>query len=48
MTDVEDLHKWMVDHISAFPLFQRLSEEEYADDPVVPKLLDSSEVRCVQ
>lgn len=43
ITDVEDLHKWMVEHLEAHPLFQRLSEEELQKDPVVPMLYDSTE-----
>lgn len=29
VTDVEDLHLWMVKHFEEFPLFKRLTEEEY-------------------
>ena len=29
MTDVEDLHKWMVSHFEQFPLFQRVLEDDY-------------------
>ncbi len=28
ITDVLDLHEWMVSHLQAHPLFQRLSQEE--------------------
>jgi len=28
ITDVPDLHTWMVSHLAAFPLFKRLTEEE--------------------
>lgn len=28
MTDVEDLHKWIVKHMEEHPLFERLSSEE--------------------
>ena len=28
ITDVFDLHEWMVSHLQAHPLFQRLSQEE--------------------
>jgi len=28
MTDVEDLHKWIVAHMEEHPLYERLSEEE--------------------
>ena len=40
-TDVEELHHWMVDHFTAFPLFQRLESEE--GDPVIPLLSHSTE-----
>jgi len=43
VTDVEDLHVWMKTHFVKFPLFEQVKEEEYANDPIVPKLLDSSE-----
>ncbi|KAH7723170.1 tRNA (guanine-N(7)-)-methyltransferase [Aphelenchoides avenae] len=43
ITDVEELHHWMVQHISEHPLFQRLTEEEMQKDPVVPLLYDSTE-----
>lgn len=42
-TDVEDLHHWMVEHISEFPLFEALSVEEQDSDPVVPLLRDCTE-----
>ena len=38
-TDVEELHRWMVDHFTMFPLFQRLTDE----DPVVPLLSQCTE-----
>jgi tRNA G46 methylase TrmB len=28
ITDVKDLHEWMVEHISDHPLFERVSEDE--------------------
>lgn len=28
ITDVHDLHLWMVKHLSAHPLFQRIPDEE--------------------
>ena len=43
VTDVQDLHEWMVEHLTAFPLFQRLSSEEESCDEVVPLLTDSTE-----
>ena len=42
-TDVEELHQWMVEHLTAFPLFQALSEEEVLRDPIIPLLTDSTE-----
>lgn len=33
MTDVLDLHEWMVTHISEHPLFERLSDEELVSFP---------------
>merc|ERR1712098_242581 len=38
VTDVEDLFEWMTSHLSAHPLFLRLSGEDESCDPVVPKL----------
>ncbi|KAF1814339.1 guanine-N(7)--methyltransferase, partial [Eremomyces bilateralis CBS 781.70] len=35
ITDVEDLHRWMVDGFSANPLFRRLGEEELEGDECV-------------
>ncbi|XP_067655230.1 tRNA (guanine-N(7)-)-methyltransferase-like [Haliotis asinina] len=43
ITDVKDLHDWMVEHFEAFPLFQRVSEEELKEDIVVDKLFNSTE-----
>lgn len=43
ITDVKDLHDWMVKHLSEHRLFERLTEEELAKDPVVPLLASSSE-----
>lgn len=28
MTDVKDLHDWMVEHFEDHPLFQRLSDDD--------------------
>lgn len=42
-TDVEELHQWMVSRLSAFPLFEQLSDEEQSLDPVVPLLASSTE-----
>jgi tRNA (guanine-N7-)-methyltransferase len=35
ITDVEDLHEWMVHHLDAHPSFERVSEEEQEADPCV-------------
>ncbi|KAI0907801.1 putative methyltransferase-domain-containing protein [Ustulina deusta] len=35
ITDVEDLHHWMVRHLEAHPSFERISEEEQEADPCV-------------
>ncbi|KAH8666666.1 guanine-N(7)--methyltransferase [Xylariales sp. PMI_506] len=35
ITDVEDLHEWMVHHFNAHPSFERVSEEEQEADPCV-------------
>ena len=35
ITDVEDLHLWMVQHLSAFPLFERINDEDLKNDIVV-------------
>ena len=43
VTDVKDLHEWMFKHFKEFPLFEQVTEDEYKDDPIVPKLFASSE-----
>lgn len=43
ITDVEELHTWMVKHLNEHPLFERLNEEEMKNDPVVELLYDSTE-----
>eukprot|EP01117_Protostelium_nocturnum_P019108 TRINITY_DN8190_c0_g2_i2.p1 TRINITY_DN8190_c0_g2~~TRINITY_DN8190_c0_g2_i2.p1 ORF type:complete len:155 (-),score=62.38 TRINITY_DN8190_c0_g2_i2:38-502(-) len=43
ISDVEDLHQWMDRHFSEHPLFEKLTEEELASDPVVPLVIASSE-----
>ncbi|KAH9907478.1 PXA domain-containing protein [Xylariomycetidae sp. FL2044] len=35
ITDVEDLHNWMVQHLEDHPSFRRLTEEEQEADPCV-------------
>ena len=43
ITDVHDLHEWMVSHLEDHPLFERLTEDELKADPVVEKLYESTE-----
>ncbi|KAL1920918.1 uncharacterized protein VTP21DRAFT_11553 [Calcarisporiella thermophila] len=43
ITDVKDLHEWMVKHLDGHPLFERLTDEECENDPVVPYVRTSTE-----
>lgn len=43
ITDVKELHEWMVKHLNEHPLFRQISEEQLASDPVIEKIYDSSE-----
>jgi len=43
ITDVIELYEWMNKHLSEFPLFEKVSEEELKNDPVVPLVTNSSE-----
>lgn len=43
ITDVKDLHDWMVEHFEKFPLFKRMQDEELKSDQVVKKLYTSTE-----
>ncbi|CAL8083066.1 unnamed protein product [Orchesella dallaii] len=43
VTDVKDLHEWMVNHFVEHPLFEPLNDEETAADVVASKILDSTE-----
>ncbi|XP_072017930.1 tRNA (guanine-N(7)-)-methyltransferase-like [Amphiura filiformis] len=43
ITDVKEVHDWMVKHFNEHPLFSRLTDEEMAADPVVNKLYESTE-----
>lgn len=43
ITDVKDLHDWMVSHFDQFPLFERITDDELDNDPVVSKLYESTE-----
>jgi tRNA (guanine-N7-)-methyltransferase len=42
-TDVEDLHKWMVEHLTAHPLFERAPDCEDMNDPVVKAVMTGTE-----
>ncbi|CAH0406437.1 unnamed protein product [Chilo suppressalis] len=43
ITDVKDLHEWMVVHFEEHPLFERLSKGELESDPIIEKLYESTE-----
>ncbi|KAG8990192.1 tRNA (guanine-N(7)-)-methyltransferase (tRNA(m7G46)-methyltransferase) [Tulasnella sp. 427] len=43
ITDVEGLHLWMVQHLDAFPLFQRIPDDDLTDDPVVEHVRNATE-----
>jgi len=43
ITDVLDLHQWMVMHLEQHPLFERVSEEDLVDDQAVPALYETDE-----
>lgn len=43
ITDVEDLHKWMVQHFEAHPSFERVSEEEQETDACVDVMRTETE-----
>ncbi|KAK5645302.1 hypothetical protein RI129_006602 [Pyrocoelia pectoralis] len=43
VTDVKELHDWIVKHFSQHPLFNRKLEDELKSDPIVEKLYNSSE-----
>ncbi|CAG0916138.1 unnamed protein product [Notodromas monacha] len=43
LTDVEQLHQWMVKHLRAHPLFEEVPEEELKGDPVHDVIWESSE-----
>lgn len=40
ITDVAELHDWMVDHLREHPLFERLSADEEKNDPIVALLFE--------
>jgi len=43
ITDVKDLHDWMVLHLESFPLFERVAEEQLHNDPVFEAVCNSTE-----
>jgi len=43
ITDVEDLHLWMVKHFTEHPLFRRVTNEQLSGDVIIPHLYGSSE-----
>lgn len=43
ITDVKELHDWMVEHITAHPLFERLPQHEVDADPVAVQIRESTE-----
>lgn len=43
ITDVKDLHDWIVQHFDEHPLFEKISDAELNEDPIVEKLYESTE-----
>ncbi|KAJ9067461.1 tRNA (guanine-N(7)-)-methyltransferase (tRNA(m7G46)-methyltransferase) [Entomophthora muscae] len=43
VTDVKDLHEWMIEHLTKHPLFERIPDEEALADPVTPHVMASTE-----
>lgn len=43
ITDVEDLHNWMVKHLEEHPLFERLSESWENEDKCVTIMRNATE-----
>lgn len=43
ITDVRDLHEWMVERFEAHELFERISQEEEAADPCVDIMIKETE-----
>ncbi|KAE8212861.1 hypothetical protein CF327_g3562 [Tilletia walkeri] len=43
ITDVHDLHLWMVKHLTAFPLFERIPDDDLQSDPCVKLVTYSTE-----
>ncbi|KNC49336.1 tRNA (guanine-N(7)-)-methyltransferase [Thecamonas trahens ATCC 50062] len=43
VTDVLDLHQWMVEHLDAHPLFERIPDADVADDPCLVAAMTKTE-----
>lgn len=43
ITDVKDLHEWIVKHMEEHPLYVRIGDDELESDPIVEKLYETSE-----
>jgi tRNA (guanine-N7-)-methyltransferase len=43
VTDVKDLHEWMVHHLHLHPLFEYIPTEELKDDEVLRETMRSTE-----
>lgn len=43
ITDVKDLHEWMVEHLASHPSFERMSEEEQERDELVSVMRSETE-----
>ena len=43
ITDVPDLHDWMVSHLEGFPAFVRIPDEELEGDAIVEQVRTSTE-----
>ncbi|KAJ3044465.1 tRNA (guanine-N(7)-)-methyltransferase (tRNA(m7G46)-methyltransferase) [Rhizophlyctis rosea] len=43
VTDVRDLHLWMVKHLDEHPLFERIPDADLTDDPCVPCVMQETE-----
>ena len=44
ITDVKEVHEWMVKHFTEFPLFQRMSEEEMVSTAFSRDVIDSRQI----
>jgi len=43
VTDVKDMHEWMVDHLTKHPLFEEVTQEELKLDIVAQHIMDCTE-----